>query len=356
MRVLLAEDEAVFSEYVSATLKAQGWEVDTASTGHEAIDLGVLRRPDVLIADWLLKNRYHGLDVSNALSTLDPEVKTILITGFGSADLRGEAEAAGVFRFLEKPMPLKEIVNAVQNASMVDSDTGQRGLIPVITVDGDGAVQHANDRAKELFESVGFGSAEKSLTSLFDDNALQAVLGSTDRWVEVSPQSRRNIKWSVRSRRVGPVTVIVILPEERVFLKDYPAMRPLLGLQREPDGAWPYDQHVLIVDRFHVIRRVYPEQLEARGCKCYAADTPDLALKLVKGDPKIGIVVMEFDWPDTDLTHYVREIRRIRPNIKLIGTSVGDHQDGFAMRGVDLFLYKPWSVDQLLELLSQQNR
>ena len=352
MRVLLAEDEAVFSEYVSATLKAQGWEVDTASTGHEAIDIGVLRRPDVLIADWLLKNRYHGLDVSNALSTLDPEVKTILITGFGSADLRGEAEAAGVFRFLEKPMPLKDIVNAVQNASVADIDSGQRGLIPVITVDAEGNLEHANDRAKELFESAGFGPNVKSLDVLFGDNALNNLSESTECWMEIAPRSKQNTKWSVRSRRVGPVTVMVVLSEERVFLKDYPAMRPLLGLQRDPGGVWPHDKHVLIVDRFHVIRRVYPEQLEAQGCRCYAADTPELALKLVKGDPNIGIVVMEFDWPDIDLTHYVREMRRIRPNIKLIGTSVGDHQDGFAMRGVDLFLYKPWSVDQLLELLS----
>jgi DNA-binding NtrC family response regulator len=72
--------------------------------------------PEVLLADWMLKDRLHGLDIGLALRAADANLPILLMTGYASAELREQASAAGVFRFLEKPFGLEELASAIADA------------------------------------------------------------------------------------------------------------------------------------------------------------------------------------------------------------------------------------------------
>ncbi len=121
-KVLIVDDEEVYRTYLSGWLAREGHEVETASNGHEAIDVGKTFAPDVVIVDWMLKDDLYGLQVAEALQAFSPDLKTILITGFPSEGLRREAMDARVYRFMEKPFHMTELSAAVRDAMGEDTD------------------------------------------------------------------------------------------------------------------------------------------------------------------------------------------------------------------------------------------
>ena len=66
-KVLIVDDERDYRDQLSLCLSEDELEIRTAGSGREAIDLGACFRPDVLVADWMLKNHIHGLHVAEVL-------------------------------------------------------------------------------------------------------------------------------------------------------------------------------------------------------------------------------------------------------------------------------------------------
>ncbi len=116
IRVLIVDDEPSYRDYLERYLAREGYEVLTAATGKEAIELGESFRPTVILADWMLKDHMHGLEVAESLRRVIPDLRILLMTGFPSSDIRQEADRAKVCRFLEKPFGLEEVAQAIRDA------------------------------------------------------------------------------------------------------------------------------------------------------------------------------------------------------------------------------------------------
>ncbi len=115
-RVLVVDDEPSYRKYLEQYLSHEGYEVRTAGSSSEAMQIATEFAPDVLLADWMLKDRLHGLDIGLALRAADSNLPILLMTGYASTELRERANEAGVFRFLEKPFGLEEVASAVADA------------------------------------------------------------------------------------------------------------------------------------------------------------------------------------------------------------------------------------------------
>jgi DNA-binding response OmpR family regulator len=110
---MVVDDEAMYCARLSYSLSQQGHDVRTATSGREAIAVAGRFRPDVLITDWMLRNHYHGVDVSRRLRVVNPELKTIVITGYPTGDV--QAEAGEIRCVLAKPFTMDEISGVLQN-------------------------------------------------------------------------------------------------------------------------------------------------------------------------------------------------------------------------------------------------
>ena len=115
-KVLIVDDEEAYCVYLARALLHEGHLVQTALSGHQGIELGTQFLPHVLIADWMLMNDHDGLDVAEALRRKNPDLKTIIITGYLSARLRREVQEANLFGFLEKPFELDDLLATVHDA------------------------------------------------------------------------------------------------------------------------------------------------------------------------------------------------------------------------------------------------
>jgi len=116
IRLLIVDDEPSYREYLERYLSREGYDVRTAGSGREAFDVSREFDPEILLADWMLKDHMHGLEVGTVLRKRNPKLRILLMTGFPSAEIREEADRACVFLFLEKPFGLDEVAEAIAQA------------------------------------------------------------------------------------------------------------------------------------------------------------------------------------------------------------------------------------------------
>ena len=113
--VLVVDDERSYRHYLSARLAREGHDVLVAAGADEGITMAASTPPQVLVVDWLLGQEASGLQIAAELQRRDPTLRTILITGF-SAQALARADDVAVFRCLEKPFEIDDLVRAVCDA------------------------------------------------------------------------------------------------------------------------------------------------------------------------------------------------------------------------------------------------
>ena len=112
-RILVADDEAHVRKFLVDALAVQGYEVERASDGQEALQLFRKTPFDMVITD-LRMPRMDGLTLLKALHEEDPTVLVVVITGYGTVEDAVEAIQNGAFNFLSKPVSLKQLYEVVR--------------------------------------------------------------------------------------------------------------------------------------------------------------------------------------------------------------------------------------------------
>jgi HD-like signal output (HDOD) protein len=108
-RILFVEDNALMRDMYKALLAAEGnrWEVTTAESGSEALQLMQQRPFDVVVSDMRMDGM-SGTELLNTVLKLYPQTSRIIISGV--ADQAEAAEALGsTHQFLVKPVDLNTL-------------------------------------------------------------------------------------------------------------------------------------------------------------------------------------------------------------------------------------------------------
>lgn len=109
LRILVVDDQPDIRETVRDLLELLGHDIIVAADGHEAVHRVRTDRPDVALVDIGLPG-LDGYQIAAALRK-DPDLVTRLVamTGFGQAEDRDRALAAGFFAHLVKPVDLDDL-------------------------------------------------------------------------------------------------------------------------------------------------------------------------------------------------------------------------------------------------------
>jgi CheY-like chemotaxis protein len=106
--ILIAEDEAMIRLIVAETLRDAGYKVREAADGQEALD--ILKRDasiDLLVSDMKMPG-LNGYQLVEAGTTLRPDLKVLLMTGYAQDPVPESMTQAGV-RVLYKPFDINEL-------------------------------------------------------------------------------------------------------------------------------------------------------------------------------------------------------------------------------------------------------
>jgi len=108
MRVLLADDHALFRAGIASLLRAWGMKVvGEASDGLQALELARKLRPDLILMD-IQMPRCNGLEATRLVKAEMPEIKIIMVTVSDDEDDLFEAIKSGAQGYLLKNMQEEE--------------------------------------------------------------------------------------------------------------------------------------------------------------------------------------------------------------------------------------------------------
>jgi two-component system, OmpR family, response regulator len=113
MNILVVEDEALITEFLRRGLEAEGYAVETAVRGEDALPCLRARPPDLVILDVMLPG-IDGFEVLSTIRATDPELPVIMLTARGDVDDRVRGLDLGATDYLGKPFAFAELLARIR--------------------------------------------------------------------------------------------------------------------------------------------------------------------------------------------------------------------------------------------------
>lgn len=114
-KILIIDDEAANVRVLSISLKADGYQVVTAYSGEEGLEVYRKESPDVVLTDIKMPGM-DGIEVLQHIKRQAPESEVIIITGHGDIENAIEALKYGASDFINKPIRDEVLAIALQRA------------------------------------------------------------------------------------------------------------------------------------------------------------------------------------------------------------------------------------------------
>ena len=107
-RILVVDDEENTRIGLSKLLSQEGFEVESAANGNDALDLLAQHKINLVISDINMPDM-NGLVFLRELSRKFPSTSVIMITAYGGVESYLEAMNLGAYEYLHKPVRLEEL-------------------------------------------------------------------------------------------------------------------------------------------------------------------------------------------------------------------------------------------------------
>ena len=115
-RILLVDDEANIRRMVGALLQSEGYDIDEAANGTQALTVARDRPPDAVLLDLMMPGGPDGLQTLEQLRRDFPDVPVVMMSGKASLSDAVRATKLGAFQFLEKPLTPEGLLVAMRGA------------------------------------------------------------------------------------------------------------------------------------------------------------------------------------------------------------------------------------------------
>jgi two-component system, OmpR family, response regulator len=112
-RVLVVDDEPNIVDVITMALRFQGFEVESAGTGTDALSAVTTFRPDLIVLDVMLPDM-EGFDVTQRLGAQRSRVPVIFLTARDATDDKIRGLTLGGDDYMTKPFSLEELVARIR--------------------------------------------------------------------------------------------------------------------------------------------------------------------------------------------------------------------------------------------------
>ncbi len=109
VRILVVDDDRAVRESLRRSLSFNGYSVELAQDGQEALDLITRERPDAVVLDVMMP-RLDGLEVCRRLRSSGDDLPILVLTARDSVSERVAGLDAGADDYLPKPFALEELL------------------------------------------------------------------------------------------------------------------------------------------------------------------------------------------------------------------------------------------------------
>ena len=114
-KILLVDDEIVFTDNMSKLLTIRGYRVTAVNSGDQAIRLLQEENFDVVVLDLKMPGM-DGIATLKEIKNLGLFTETLILTGHGSIDTALDAVKLGAYDYLTKPCEIDELTAKIEEA------------------------------------------------------------------------------------------------------------------------------------------------------------------------------------------------------------------------------------------------
>jgi len=114
-KILVVDDDKQMRLDLSEILTMEGYDVDSAGSGEEALELVKRNDYDIVISDLKMPGM-NGMELLAHIKKLKPETRVIMITAYATIESAVEAMRRGASDYISKPFKINEIEVAVRRA------------------------------------------------------------------------------------------------------------------------------------------------------------------------------------------------------------------------------------------------
>ncbi|MGP4021215.1 response regulator transcription factor [Saccharopolyspora sp. 5N708] len=109
MRILVVDDDRAVRESLRRSLQFNGYQVELAADGQQALDFLASNRPDAIVLDVMMP-RLDGLEVARRLRSTGDDLPILVLTARDAVSDRVAGLDAGADDYLPKPFALEELL------------------------------------------------------------------------------------------------------------------------------------------------------------------------------------------------------------------------------------------------------
>src|ERR671927_936810 len=150
MRILVTEDEPRILSFLARGLEAEGFSVDSAADGAEALRRAEGARYDLVVLDLLLPH-VNGLTVLSELRRSQPELPVVILSARADLATNLRGFALGANDYVPKPFSLDELIARIRahlrRGALGDSSVVRVGRLALDGARGRGSLE---DRTADL--------------------------------------------------------------------------------------------------------------------------------------------------------------------------------------------------------------
>lgn len=120
-KILLVDDEADFLELMALRIKEWGYDLITALSGEEAIEILKNKSPDIIILDYMMPGM-DGVATLKEIRKINFEIPVIMFTAFPDKRSINEVEKLGVTAYIPKLSSYSDAHTALKTALHMAED------------------------------------------------------------------------------------------------------------------------------------------------------------------------------------------------------------------------------------------
>ncbi|MHB8070648.1 MAG: sigma-54-dependent transcriptional regulator [Candidatus Cryosericum sp.] len=194
--ILVVDDEENIRELLRESLEDEGYRVNVAKNGQEAVEKVRALNPDTVLMDVKMPIM-SGMDAFLKIKESQPDLPVIFLTAFGSSDLAISAMKSGAYDYLTKPFDIDEVRIKVKRALELRELSSMSGRVrpdDLPLINGDELVGQS-PMMQEVYKQIG---------KVAGSDATVLVLGESGTGKELVAKAVHN-----NSHRKGSSFVVV---------------------------------------------------------------------------------------------------------------------------------------------------
>ena len=163
LSTLIVDDHVGMRTTLQDILEDEGYQVSSAATGDEAIEICQTKKFDIILMDVRMPGM-NGVEAFRKIKTFSKDSKIIMMSAYSIDEMKLEALREGAIAFLQKPLDISQVLKLIEeedNTPVLIVMQDHQEMEKIINVLEDKKyrthVTHSPDEAMELARQIRFG-------------------------------------------------------------------------------------------------------------------------------------------------------------------------------------------------------